>query len=425
MRSIKQNFETVVRENTAWLLSLVRSRLHNKELAEDIVQEIWIKAFRAYDFYYNDGRLKPWLARIAQNHLRNYFSQSGRMQIISLDSDSDENESLYLALPSGSDTEEEYLNNELVSEVLRIIAGLPEQQKQVITYRFINGLSLEETAQTMRIPEGSVKSKTHYALDKIKKQLGIGTIKNQKGEFIMECKDIYKYLFMYANRTLSEENKAIVRNHLSDCKACADIVSALEKLIPHMTYAKEDEMSHFLIDFPSINLSFCGMKYEIKDFERLNEILESRNGKIPENETWLVSGFSKCNTLIGMFDNEGNEIKFTVFESDSSHYRTKATYLKKVYRYMWPYQVFSSQNSPNMVSRSKEAPNLYYGSMHNCLGSPAKSALYQAVPGNTENIRIKRGNGVLDCGTYKFPYVDRYVTEEERISLDYSFLLNK
>jgi hypothetical protein len=41
------------------------------------------------------------------------------------------------------------------------------------------------------------------------------------------------------------------------------------------------------------------------------------------------------------------------------------------------------------------------------------------------SIRIKHGNGVIDCGSYKFAYVDRYVTEEERISLDYSFLLNK
>lgn len=58
------------------------------------------------------------------------------------------------------------------------------------------------------------------------------------------------------------------------------------------------------------------------------------------------------------------------------------------------------------------------------MGQAVKSALYQAIPANAENIRIKRGNGVIDCGTYKFAYVDRYVTEEERISLDYSFLLH-
>jgi len=46
---IKQAFESVVAENTAWLYRYVRQRLRNPTIAEDLTQEIWIKAFRAYD----------------------------------------------------------------------------------------------------------------------------------------------------------------------------------------------------------------------------------------------------------------------------------------------------------------------------------------------------------------------------------------
>lgn len=125
-----------------------------------------------------------------------------------------------------------------------------------------------------------------------------------------------------------------------------------------------------------------------------------------------------------MFDTDGNELPFVIFDKSDKHFRARVTEIGRVSRYMWFYYVYSFSGSPNGVKRSLEAPNLYYGSMHNCLGQNAKSALYQAVPARAENIRVKRGNGVLDCGAYKFPFVDRYVTEEERISLDYSFLLD-
>lgn len=425
VRNIKQDFETVVRENMPWLLRFVKSKLNNHTIAEDLVQEIWIRAFRAYDTYYDHGKIQAWLMRIAQNHLRNYFSQLRRMVFVSLDADSDENDSLYTYLSDGETPEDEYIREELIKSVMDVISKLPERQAQIITYRFIEDKKLSEIADIMNIPQGTVKSSMHYALDEIRKRLGIVQNKHQKGDRIMDCRDIYKYLFIYTNNTITSEDKASVEAHISTCKDCTDIVSALEKLIPKMVFAGEDEMSHFLIDFPELHLSYCGMRYEIPDYERLNKYLSEWNGNIPEGVSWLCSGFGKVNTLVAMFDNEGNEIKFKVFDDDGSHYRIKATYLQKVYRYMWDYQMFTYENSPYGIKEAKEAPNLYYGNMHNCFGSNIKSALYQAIPGTADNIRIKRGNGFIDGGTYKFPYADRYVTEEERISLDYSFVLGK
>ena len=58
---MKAPFETVVEENTAWLFALVRKHTGNRETAEDLVQEIWIRAFRVYDSYCENGRLRHWL----------------------------------------------------------------------------------------------------------------------------------------------------------------------------------------------------------------------------------------------------------------------------------------------------------------------------------------------------------------------------
>ncbi len=209
----------------------------------------------------------------------------------------------------------------------------------------------------------------------------------------MECKEIYKYLFIYANKTITPEDKAKVEAHLAECKACADIVTALEKLIPTFVFAKEDELSHFLIDFPHLGLQFCGMRHEVENFEQLNRRLTSWGGKIPEYENWMVSGYGKGVTMLGTFDNEGNEMEFITYERDEFHMEKRAVYIKKVFRYMWEYETYiSNENHPYSIRKAKEAPNLYYGSMQNHFGMPAKSALYQAIPGAAENIRNKFEN---------------------------------
>lgn len=401
----------------------MKSKIKNKDVAEDLVQEIWIKAFRAYENYQDDGRIKHWLYRITQNHLRNYFSQS-EIQIASLDADSDDNDSLYTFLSQGMTPEDECIQKELISEIVLIIKRMPESQRKIINYRFFEGFTIEETAKVMKIPQGTVKSTTYYALNDIRKHFGIAATKNDKGEFIMDCKDIYKYLFMYAKGSLTEDSKVMVKKHIDKCKTCANMVLSLEKLIPTMTFAREDEKSHFIIDFPELHISFCGADLEMLNFEEINNQLYEWNGKIPTDQKWMTCGFSKCNNLIGLFDNEGNEIKFETCDDEGEYYRTKATEITKVFKHMWLYQVYTDKNSTSAITRSKEAPNLYYGSINNYMGQAVKSALYQAIPSKAENIRIKRGNGIIDCGSYKFLYVDRYVTEDEKISLDYSFLLN-
>ena len=430
MNDIKPEFEKVVRDNMQAMLSFVRSRLKNKDIAEDIVQEIFIRAFKAYGSYCEDGRLKNWLFRIAQNTLYNYFSSKSNTPLLSLDYNrdgDDADESLYHCLAADNSPEEEYIRKELISDVMAVVNKLNSVQKQVFTCRFIKEYSVSETAFLVGIPEGSVKSATHYTLKKIRSELGITQQSNRRKDMEnINCSEAYKYLFMFAKNALPEDKKALVKKHLETCKECADMVSALQKLIPQMTYAKEDETTHFLIHFPKAKISYCGCSSQFKDFERINDYLSKNNGKVPKELEWMGGGFSSCYELLTMLDNEGNEFGYEVHAEGNDHFRIKTTHIKKIYPLTWVYYVYLHKaDNPNTIKQSLEAPNLYYGSMQNSFGNPVKSALYQAVPAEAENIRIKRGNGVIDCGTYKFAYVDRYVTEEERIRLDYSFLLNK
>ncbi|MGN1347251.1 MAG: sigma-70 family RNA polymerase sigma factor [Eubacteriales bacterium] len=427
----KEPFENVVAEQTAWLLQFVRKHADSRENAEDMVQEIWIRAFRAYDSYYEDGWIRHWLARIAMNHIRSAAVRGSRLPLLSLDAffPGDEDDSLYACLSDRVSPEDECLRRELVNEVLAAVAKLPEAQRQVITHRYLNGLSLEETAAAMQIPKGTVKSKAHYAIGEIRKMLGLTDIGNaktnhRKGVSTMECKEMYKYLFMYAMGRLSDENTTAVREHLKECTVCADIVTALEKLIPTMTFAPEEKMSHFNIHFPQYHLAYTGMRSSIDNYEECNRRLAAWDGHIPEEEIWLSGGFGKPSVLLGSFDNEGNEIAFRVYEEDERHCRVKATYIRKLYPQMWLYEAFMNPEDSPCIARntSPENPRLFHSIYSNAFGCDAKSALYEAIPASAEEIKIRRGSGVLDCGPFRFACTERYIAADETLTLEYTYL---
>jgi len=414
VKNIKKSFTEVVIDNIAWLHRYVNHKINNKDIAEDLVQEIFFKAFRAYPNYIEEGKLRAWLMKIAQNTIRNYFSAKKYDNVLSLDAEYDTDMPMYSYVASGNAPEDELIHKELMTEIIGVINRMPQKEKEVFTYRFINGYTVSETSAIMHIPEGSVKSKTYYAIKRIRQELGVVSdtgpgvyqAKIKRRYVIMTCKDAYKYLFMYAKGTLETERRETLKEHLAACKDCAGITAALERLIPHMTYAQDDEMTHFLIDFPMFKLSYSGAGFHVDNAEQLNEVLKKNDGYIPKGENWFSNGFSNCNHLLAEFDNEGHELEIEIVPNGDSHYRANVVRMKQIYEpVMWLYDTFIYDNvSGHAVKKALEDPRLYYGRMHNMLGNEgyAKSALYAAIPGNAENIRIKRGNGFIDCGRYKF-----------------------
>lgn len=267
MLRINQPFEQIVIENTDWLLRYIKSKLRNIDLAEDILQEIFVKAFRAYNQYEEHGKLQGWLMRIAQNTIRNYLGYSQRYPItVSLDSefsDSSEAAPKYYLRSSEQTPEEICEIRETIGEIMLVLSKLPLDSQKVFFYRFIKDQSIAEVSNITGLPQGTVKSKTHYTVNKIKNNFKLidTTI---KGDVIMDCKDIFSFLFIYANGTILEQDKKIVENHLDKCDVCKDIVSALRQLIPQMKPAyNDDEISHFIIYFPYENISFSGIGFYV------------------------------------------------------------------------------------------------------------------------------------------------------------------
>ena len=413
---MKRPFEEIVEENADWLFRYVRSKTADRETAEDLAQEVWLRAFRAYDTYEERGMLRHWLARIASNTVRNALYGRPEIVVFSLDAAQDDADPLLDALPDmeAADPLDEVERREMVDEILSAIDALPEKYRQVMTFRFLMDLPVDEVARRMNIPAGSVKSSTHYAIERIRRGLGIP--EKAKGDKIMTCENAKSYLFMYAKGKLSPERRAEVAEHLASCPHCRGIEESLEELIPHIEFKKEARVSHFFVNFEGVTVSYSGAASTwepsfLNDFDKINRTLADNGGKIPESELTIgIGGHGKSLKLNAVFINEGEECGFEVCAEDEFHEYEKMTSCPRVYPYFEQYFSYTG-NLPKA------------GEERNDLGCDGYTALYRAVPKSRGVPKVKQGNGVIltEKGSYNYVFAARYVGMDETCVLRYEF----
>ena len=134
----------------------------------DVVQEAFIKAYRALDSFRGDSAFYTWLYRIAVNTAKNYLVAQGRRPPSSdVDAIEAENFESGGALKEISNPENLMLSEELRQIVFRTIESRPEDLRMAITLRELDGLSYEEIAAIMDCPVGTVRSRIFRAREAI------------------------------------------------------------------------------------------------------------------------------------------------------------------------------------------------------------------------------------------------------------------
>ncbi len=169
----KGAFDLLVLKYQHKIVNLIMRYVRDPELAQDIAQEAFIKAYRALPRFRGDSAFYTWMYRIAVNTAKNHLAaQRRRPMDIELDLQDPEQYDLHAKLKETDTPEGVTLSNELKETVERAIAALPEDLRTAIILRELEGMSYEEIAQTMECPVGTVRSRIFRARDAIGKKIG-------------------------------------------------------------------------------------------------------------------------------------------------------------------------------------------------------------------------------------------------------------
>ena len=145
---------------------LVRRFLHDDAEAEDVAQEVFVSVFKSIEGFREDSQLSTWIFRITVNHAKNrlkYLNRRARDVQKPLE-DEGNNDATMMHAARHDDRPDRVVEG-LQSEILvvRALAMLDEDQRELVTLRDLENLSYEELQEITGLPAGTVKSKLHRA----------------------------------------------------------------------------------------------------------------------------------------------------------------------------------------------------------------------------------------------------------------------
>lgn len=168
-RGDKRAFGLLVDKYQRKLARLLSRMIRDQAEIEDVVQESFIKAYRALPNFRGDSAFYTWLYRIGINTAKNYLVSMGRRPTVSTDIEIEDAENFDSGdeLRTTETPESSMMTKQIAQTVNDTVEGLPEELKTAITLREIEGLSYEEIAIIMGCPIGTVRSRIFRARETI------------------------------------------------------------------------------------------------------------------------------------------------------------------------------------------------------------------------------------------------------------------
>lgn len=166
-------FDLLVIKYRRKLARLLARIVRDPGMAEDVLQETFIKAFRALPQFRGDSAFYTWLYRIGVNTARNQLGEERHRPLLmaELESGDEENGRSVQERPDDGTPETELLSREIIEAVNRAMDGLQDDLRQAIALRELEGLSYEEIARRMNCPIGTVRSRIFRAREAIAAEL--------------------------------------------------------------------------------------------------------------------------------------------------------------------------------------------------------------------------------------------------------------
>lgn len=155
---------------------LYRMLGRDRESAEDLLQEIFVKVFRGKEFYEPKAKFSSWLFSIARNHCLNhikslrYIREEGRVSLDHLGRESSLVMDDILSVQSSQEKNTE--RKEMLEMLENAINILPEKYREIFLLHAVEGFSHEEISQTLKINPATVRTNYHRARIMLKEKIG-------------------------------------------------------------------------------------------------------------------------------------------------------------------------------------------------------------------------------------------------------------
>jgi len=159
-------FSRVVDIQGPRLYLLAMSMLGNREDAQDVVQETFIGAFRGLRGFQGRSTVKTWLTRILMNNVADLRRRRHLRKTLPLD------EAAEQLGPPPARRETETDRADVRMDVAAVVGRLPQEHREVIVLREMQGMTYEEIAAVLCVPRGTVESRLFRARQKLKEILG-------------------------------------------------------------------------------------------------------------------------------------------------------------------------------------------------------------------------------------------------------------
>ncbi len=164
----KRAFDLLVSKYQHRVIKLVGRYVHEPADVLDVVQDSFLKAYRALPQFRGESAFYTWIYRIAVNTAKNFLVSASRRPLSTTrDDDFGEPMSLEELQPSLETPEHLFISDEIRSVIVETMEGLPHELREALTLREIDGMSYEQIADVMECPIGTVRSRIFRAREAI------------------------------------------------------------------------------------------------------------------------------------------------------------------------------------------------------------------------------------------------------------------
>jgi len=167
-RGDREAFEAIVKTYEKKVFHLAYSFVQDRASADDLAQEVFVKAYFALSKFHFKSGFGTWLYRIAVNHIKDHLRKVSRRKEVSLEEFED---IPFAADDQVKEKEQRQAEDRRKKIVFRVLETLPPKYQLILTLRDVRGFSYEEIAGILKISPGTVDSRLHRARKMLRKKM--------------------------------------------------------------------------------------------------------------------------------------------------------------------------------------------------------------------------------------------------------------